>query len=114
MNGGRVEVDTTELQRAFRELSVELTAGGQTGARRQADATASRIRTGVPRRTGRLAATVAVVGVDGGYGVTYGGSLPYAGYIERRSQAVAHGSEGAASTFETAMRALARTVAGRL
>jgi Bacteriophage HK97-gp10, putative tail-component len=111
---GSVEVDTRQLEKAGRQLAKGLEEGGQAGARSQAERTATAVRNGVPRRTGRLAATVAVVTESGGYGVTYGGGLPYAGYIEKRSNAVADGIEGADTEFAAAMNELAQREARRL
>lgn len=110
-----VTVDTAQLQRDTRRLVDGIRSGADTGARRQANETASRVSRNVPRRTGRLASTVGVVGeAGGGYGVTYGGDLPYANYIEHRSGAVAAGVEGAELTFTSAMAAVAAREVGRL
>lgn len=109
-----VEVDTSDVERGMRQLAAGLDASGTAAARRQAEATAGDVRRGVPRRTGRLAATVGTTPVDGGYGVTYGGTLPYADYIERRAHAVERGTSGAATTFGRAMQAVARTEVGKL
>jgi hypothetical protein len=112
--GNRVEVDWTPLDRALDQLASGLTSGGNVIAQRQATSTASKVRAGVPRRTGRLAGTVGVTPVDGGFGVTYGGGLPYAAYIEKRSHAVARGGAGAESEYGRAAWTLAQSVASRL
>jgi hypothetical protein len=105
-------VDTSNLTRFMRELSSGLRARGDDVARRQADTTASKIKGRVPVRTGRLSNTVAVVPVTNGFGVTYGGDLPYARYIERRSNAVADGVSGSEVTFARDAETMARTVVG--
>jgi hypothetical protein len=112
--GGSVEVDWSQLDAALTRLSRGLTAGGQTVAQRQATATAGKIRAAVPRRSGRLASSVAVTPVPGGFGVTYGQGVPYAAYIEKRSHAVANGTAGAEVEYVNACRAMAATEAGRL
>jgi Bacteriophage HK97-gp10, putative tail-component len=103
----RVTFDTDQLDRDMRRLTDGIRAGAQSAARRQANETAGRISSRVPRRTGRLAGTVGVEGDGDAYAVTYGGGLPYADYIEGRSGAVADGIEGSDTTFEAAMRSLA-------
>lgn len=111
---GSVEIDTSALTRGMARLSDGLTSSGTAGARAQAEQTAGKVRGRVPRRTGRLAATVTVVGDRDGWGVTYGGSLPYADYIEHRSNAVADGIDGADESFARSMHAVAEKEARRL
>ena len=106
---GRVEVDTSKLERFMRRLADGLDKGGQSVARRHAEQTAAEIRGNVPRRTGRLAASVQVVTVPGGYGVAYGGTLPYARYIEHRTNTVADAVDGAADRYTADQYDLART-----
>lgn len=65
----------------------------------QARHTASKVKSGVPVLTGRLAATVKPSKIVGGAAVSYGGTLPYARKIERRSHAVQDGIEGAQAEF---------------
>lgn len=101
------EVDTSQLERFVRELGAGLRGAGDRAARHQADETASRVRQLVPVRTGRLASTVGAVGDGEGFAVTYGGDLPYARYIARRSGCVEDGIAGADTTFEAACQAAA-------
>lgn len=109
-----VEIDTRELIAAVHRLAGALDAGGKSGAQTEAERTAAAIARNVPRRTGRLAATVATVAERDGYAVTYGGGLPYAGYIENRTGAVADATADADRSFVAAMVTLAETEARKL
>lgn len=109
-----VEVDTAALARAARQLADGLGSAGPATARRQAEETASKISPRVPRRTGTLASTVGVQPDGDGWAVTYGGGLPYAAYIERRTGVVADGVDGAAEAFRAACVKAAQQVAGSL
>lgn len=109
-----VEVDTSQLQRAMAQLAARLDAGGTAAARAQAENTAGRVRQNVPRRTGRLAATVQTTPDGDGWAVTYGGGLPYANYIDHRSHATERGLDGAQLQFHRDMEALARSEVARL
>jgi hypothetical protein len=109
-----VEVDTSKMDRDLARLSTALDTGGRRTARAQAERTADQIRVNVPRRTGRLAGTVTVSSEGDGYAVHYGGSLPYADYIEHRSGAVADGTADADTDFRRALEALTVSEVGRL
>ena len=102
-----VQIDTTKLVRAGKQLTTGLTRGGKNAAQRQASQTADRVRGGVPVRTGLLASTVGVTADGEGYGVTYGGGLRYAGYIENRNHPVGLGVKGAAEEFVNTCNQLA-------
>lgn len=108
-----VEVDMAPLVAATGRLAAALASGADAGARAQADYTAHQVAAGVPRRTGRLASTVAAVPDRDGWAVTYGAGLPYARYIEHRSHAVAAGVDGAAVMFTQRMERLADQLAAR-
>lgn len=110
----RVEVDTSGLDRALRQLAVGIDRAASSTAMSEATRTANQVRQAVPRRSGRLAATVRAVPVDGGGAVTYGGSLPYAHYIEGRSHAVADALDGTAARFGAAMQRAAALEVGRI
>jgi hypothetical protein len=95
MDSVSVEYDTSDLDRALRALASGLDRAVTRAETDQATRTAGEIRAETPRRTGRLAATI-----RGGAGqVFYGGGLPYAGYIEGRTHAVAHATRGAPDAF---------------
>jgi hypothetical protein len=98
-----VEVDTTDLERGMRKLAAGLDRAGSRVGMSEASDTARDIRAQVPVLSGRLAATVTAVPVRDGAAVTYGGGLPYAGYIEGRAHAVEDGLDGAERSFHGAM-----------
>lgn len=114
MSGREVEFDTTDLERGARSLVRGVESRTGPVASRTAQEVASRIRSGVPVRTGRLRATVSVSTERAGSSVHYGGGLPYANYIERRAHAVEDGISGADEQFERAMTALAALEVSRL
>lgn len=103
-----VEVDWSHVQRGMRQLADGIDAGSLRTAREQATATAAAIRPRVPVRTGALRSTVTVVDQPDGAGVTYGGDLPYANYIEHRSDAVADGVAATAEQYGRAATEMAR------
>lgn len=103
-----VTVDTDQLDRGLRELVAGLASTA--AARAQADATARDIARAVPVRSGRLRATVGTRPDGRGYAVTYGGGLPYANYIEHRSNAVADAVDGADAQFKGRCDSQARKV----
>lgn len=96
---GRVEIDTAELERYAARLADNLTAHGPDLARRHAERVAQQIRGNVPRRSGRLAASVKVNNERDGSAVEYGGGVPYATYIEHRTSTVADATDDAAEPF---------------
>lgn len=110
----RVEVDTTELDAAFSSLSRGLTVGGRELTTKAATKTASEIRGKVPVRSGRLAATVGTRPDGLGTAVTYGGGLPYARYIEKRTNAVGSSVEGARAEYTREAFSLAAREARKL
>jgi hypothetical protein len=104
-----VELDTRALEAGMRELARRLDAAAEPAAMRQAQQTASRLRDLVPKRSGRLAATVSSSAVNDGAQVHYGGSLPYASYIDGRTDCVARCQVGAETAFAGLMTAAAAT-----
>lgn len=109
-----VEVDDSALRRAVAQLARGIDDGAARAGMDQATDTARQIRDNVPRRSGRLAATVHPVRTDGGGAVTYGGSLPYARYIEGRTHAVRDGVQGADREFVRACERVAEKEANRI
>lgn len=100
----RVEVDWSGLQRGLAQLARNVERNADKGAEDQANVAAQTIRSRTPVRTGRLVSTVGVEPVHGGgSAVTYGGNLPYANYINKRSKAVEAAQRGAAAAFRVRM-----------
>jgi Bacteriophage HK97-gp10, putative tail-component len=98
-----VDVDMSALTSGVRQLADGLERAGPRVAASHAQATAAAIRARVPVRSGRLAATVQTSAELHGATVHYGGGLPYARYIENRTQAVADGTAGTEARFADAM-----------
>lgn len=109
-----VDIDYSDVTRGMAQLSAALPHDAAKVGLAYANVTAGRIRSRVPHRSGRLAGTVRAVAEPAGAAVTYGGGLPYAGYIEGRSHAVAGGLAGAQTGYYTAMFTAAKTEVGRL
>ena len=105
--GRKVIVDTSKAERDLGQLAAAITAQGPNVGRRQAARTAPKIRGYVPVLTGALRNTVTAVPVDKGGGVTYGGGLRYAGFIERTRHPVRRGARGSRTEFFRAMKELA-------
>jgi hypothetical protein len=114
MDNVRVHLDDSDLRRALQQLSAGIGRRSERTGYTQAVSTASRIRGRVPVRTGRLAATVHAGPSSGGGSVTYGGGLPYARYIEKRSHAVRDGLRGVDVQYQRAMSDVAETEARRI
>jgi hypothetical protein len=107
-----VEIDTSAVERGIAQLVAGLTAIPDRVPIDTARTTAAAIRSRVPVRSGRLRGTVDAVPVSDGAAVTYGGTLPYARYIERRARAVESAVGPSAVGFVSAMtRAAEREVA---
>lgn len=98
-----VQVDWSDVERGVRQLADGLARAGPTVGYATAVKVADRIRGGVPVLTGRLRGTVHADHVHDGGAVHYGGTLPYARKIERRTHAVAEGTRGAEAAFYAAM-----------
>jgi hypothetical protein len=109
-----VTCNTTDVTRGCRQLASELPKAGDRTGILQAQLTANRIRAGVPVRSGRLRSTVHAVPAPHGGAVTYGGNLPYARYIERRTHAVENGTASGAVEFRAAMTVAAAREVNRL
>lgn len=109
-----LDVDVSAVLRALNALAAGLDRTGPRTAMVQAVRTAGDVRGRVPVRTGRLASTVGPVRIPGGAGVTYGGTLPYDRYIERRAHAVERGIAGAPEQFHRLMTAAAEAEVARL
>lgn len=103
----KLDADLAQLVRGLDRAAVDLT-------RTQAELTASTIASQVPVRTGRLKSTVGNMPVIGGYGVTYGGQLPYRWYIEGRTHAVNSTIRTAGPLFIKAAEAAATAEANRI
>ena len=102
-----VTVDASHLVADTKQLTAGLESGSDAVSHQQAFRTSGKIGAATPYRTGRLYNTVTVVQVHGGWGVTYGGGLPYAGYIENRKHPVRRGARGSRTEFRRALEALA-------
>lgn len=109
-----VSVDTSGLRRKLARLAAGLGPAGDLAARRQAEQTAKAIADRTPVRTGALRSTVGVTSDGRGFGVTYGGGLPYANYIDHRTDAVEDGVDGAHESFKRAVELAANHVIGGL
>lgn len=99
----RVEVDTKELVRGVRQLADGLERAVVPTAASTADGVARRLRPLVPVRTGALRSTVGTSTTGDGAEVHYGGDLPYARYIDRRTNATTTALAGADRDFADAM-----------
>lgn len=108
MTGAGIEVDWSDVQRGVAHLVDGLDEGAKRTAREAAVRTAAAVRPRVPMLTGRLRSTVEVVDVPDGAGVTYGGGLPYATYIEHRSGAVEDGVAATSDDYGRAAVEMAR------
>jgi phage gpG-like protein len=71
-----------ELERGSRRLFENIDQGAGSAFRSVADQVATMVRTRVPRRSGRLAASVLADQADEGALVGLGDGVPYAGWIE--------------------------------
>jgi hypothetical protein len=111
---GRVEVDTSDLERGVRQLAAGLGGTGRTVGTAQASVVAGTLRSLIPRRTGRLVTTVTVQSVTDGAEVHYGGGLPYAAYIDHRTGATDTATAGAEASFAAAMYAAGAVQVNRL
>lgn len=112
---GSVEVDTSRLARFVSRLAGTLATEGPTAARRRADLTAGRVRSGVPVRTGRLAATVETSPYrTTGAAVHYGGRLGYGRKIENKYHAVRDGIRDSRAEFYEDGKRVARVSVKRL
>lgn len=109
-----VDVDASAVHRGMAKLAGDLPTVAQKAALDEAKRVRARIVPNVPRRSGRLVSTVDVVTIPDGAAVSYGGGLPYAAYIERRSHAVARGVVGAADEYHRAAVTAAEQLIGSL
>jgi hypothetical protein len=107
-----VQIDTRKLDRGLANLTAGLTRS--TTARDQADETANALRTEIPVRSGRLRSTVTVSFDGRAAAVNYGGSLPYANYINHRTRAVDTATRNAETAFVARCQRDARKVIDRL
>jgi hypothetical protein len=108
------EVDDSALIQALARLSARIEAAVDRVGMDEASRTATQIRDTVPKRSGRLAATVHPVRINNGGAVSYGGSLPYAAYIEKRTGTVAGAVRTAGPHYVRAMQAAAETETRRI
>jgi hypothetical protein len=109
MTDASIEVDTSALERGIAQIARGCQAGTVPAAVATASRVAGRLRDSLPVRTGALRATVAVSTEQAGASVSYGGSLPYATYIDRRTGA----TSSATSTAEAEWYAAALLIAER-
>ena len=114
MNGGRVEVDTDALVADVRRLAAGLARVASEEPADAAERTAGRLREILPRRTGRLASSVSVVRDERGAGVTYGSGVPYARYIDRRTDATSRALSGQDALYVAGCKSGADREARRL
>lgn len=105
-----VEVDTSGLDRGVKQLERGLELAGRDAAKEAAGQVAQKLRAATPVRTGRLRSTVDVASVSDGAEVQYGGSLPYARYIAKRSHNVERATQGMDALFLGRSQANAREV----
>jgi hypothetical protein len=111
---GKVVIEPSHLVGDTRRLAADLKQGGDQVSHNQAFRTGGKIGAATPYRTGALFNTVAVRQVAGGWGVTYGGGLPYAGYIERLRHPVRKGCRGSRTEFRRALEQLAAQAVRRV
>ena len=108
-----VTIDTSKLEQYGHRLADGLTINGMGLARLFAEQTAQAIRGQVPVVTGRLQGSVQVVPFPDGYGVSYGGGVPYARKIERRDHTVKTNVDSAVARYPKEAHSLAETEARR-
>lgn len=78
--GFSATVDLSEVERLLSRLATGADRVAEEAGRETANVVAGRVRARLPRRTGRLAASVSVTGAD--QGATLAVSTPYAAWIE--------------------------------
>jgi hypothetical protein len=110
----RVEVDDAATRRALTRLADGLDEIPDRVGYGTAQATAALMRARVPVRSGRLRSTVDALVVTHGGAVTYGGTLPYARYIERRAHAVTSTVPPSIPVYVAAMRRAAEQEVARI
>jgi hypothetical protein len=103
----RVEIDTSKLEKYARRLAEGLDKNGMGLAREFAEQTAAAIRQQTPVLTGRLQSSISVVPFPDGYGVTYGGGVPYARKAERREHMVKTNVDSATQRYPAEAHSLA-------
>lgn len=104
-----VELDTAALERAGRSLAAGIERNALDAAADSAEHTAGKLRGILPVRSGRLKGSVKVLRGSKDAAVSYGSGVPYAGYIDRRTDATDRAVEGADDDF----RRRCETVADR-
>jgi hypothetical protein len=114
MIGSRVEIDTSDLEAGMRQLASRLQVVTPTVATGTAQRVAGELRTALPKRTGRLAASVQVARSPVGAAVSYGTGVPYANYIGNRTGAPDNAVAGSAVAFAAAMYAAGKRETSRL
>jgi len=111
--GNHVEIDWSGVSRGIHTLKIGLDRDSQRVGMSTAQKVAAQVRARVPVLTGRLRSTVRAVAVQGGGEVTYGGGLPYANKIARRT-GLWNTLAGLDQIFLRAMTDAARTEVNRL
>jgi hypothetical protein len=105
---GRVELDTRALDAGCRQLVTGIDRDDGLVAMKAAGVVAGRLRPMIPVLTGALLNTLRITSITHGAEGHYGGSLPYARRIDRRTNATATATAGAPSLYHqlaTAMTA---------
>ncbi len=100
-----VELDTARFLADMARFARGMERVANTEPARAATSTAGKLRTRLPRRTGRLAGSVHTTDEHNGAGVSYGAGVPYARYIDRRTGAVDAATAGAGPAFYLACAA---------
>lgn len=110
----QVTVDTSKLTADVKALAAGLDRVARSAPDRAASDVATRLRSRLPRRTGRLVDSVRTVDVTNGTAVSYGTGVPYAAYIDRRTGAVDAALVGADAAFVGACETGAATEVSRI
>jgi hypothetical protein len=109
-----VEFDTSDLDKGLRQLTRGVDRGIGPAAQRSANAVAKQLRPLIPVRTGRLRRTVTVTKDGDSATVHYGGTLPYARYIDGRTGATEQATQNAPDDFYREMHELGAKEVQRL
>jgi hypothetical protein len=109
-----VELDTRELEAGVSQLVAGIRRKVTPAAAGTANTVAGRLRSALPRRTGRLQSSVSVTALHDGAEVHYGAGVPYASYIDGRTGATDSALLGCQATFLGVMRTVAASEVRRL
>lgn len=103
-----LSMDVSSVTRGMAKLAKGLDHITATTGYEHAQRTAAEIHAAVPVWTGALQSTCRATRIPYGGDVHYGGTLPYARKIERRTHVVANALAGAPGRFQREMTALAQ------